>query len=75
MSNYNYSELNNIIALQYAKKKNNNINNNWFLEETIKYAKGYTKTDNFFSTIINKLGTSSTEISDIDDIPLYLDKL
>lgn len=73
MSNYNYSELNDIIALQYAKKTNDN--NNWFLEETLKYAKGYTKRDNYFSTIINKLGTSSTDISDIDDKPLYLDKL
>jgi len=73
MDKYDYSQLNNIIALQYAKQKNNNTN--WFLEDTIKYAKGYTNTSSYLNTIAAKITTSSTinEIDEKDDPPLYLE--
>ena len=40
---YNYSQMNDIIEKQYAKKKGSNNNNNWFLEESIKFGKGYSQ--------------------------------
>lgn len=50
---YNYSQLNEIISLQYAKRDTSN--DNWFLEETIKMSKGYIKPSNYLKNIGNKI--------------------
>ena len=42
--------MNEIIENEYAKKKGSN-NNNWFWEESIKYGKGYSKTDEYLKAI------------------------
>ena len=38
--NYDYSQMNEIIEKQYAKKKGEKNKSNWFWEESIKYGKG-----------------------------------
>jgi hypothetical protein len=51
---YNYSQLNEIIALQYAKKEETN-DNDWFLEQTIKMSKGYINPGNYFTNVGTKI--------------------
>jgi hypothetical protein len=69
---YNYSQLHDIIEIQYRKKDDKNAN--WLLEETLKYGKGYITTGNYLSNIANKISEtskSSKSLSEIDE-PLYL---
>ena len=73
-SNYNYSQLHDIIQKQYAKAKSGAYDN-WFLEETFKFGKGYVKPSNYLSNVANKIVENSKRLdSSSDDIdePLYL---
>ena len=72
---YNYSEMNDIIAKQYAKKtgSSDNNNNNWFLEESIKFGKGYSKPGEYLQVIANKIMDNSRDKTNIVDNALYLD--
>jgi hypothetical protein len=75
-SNYNYSQLHDIIQKQYAKAKSKSgAYDNWFLEETFKFGKGYVKPSNYLSTIANKIVETSKRLDssgDKIDEPLYL---
>jgi hypothetical protein len=44
---YSYSQLNEIIKLQYAKKASEDEYYNWFYEESIKLGKGVITTDEY----------------------------
>jgi hypothetical protein len=74
---YNYSELNNIIALQYAKKDNvYDDDYNWFLEETLKMGKGYIKPSNYFLNVGNKIiedKNNKNNKNKVIDAALYID--
>ena len=74
---YNYSQLNNIIELQYAKKDNVGDDNdyNWFLEETIKMGKGYIQPSNYFKNIGNKIieDRYNKKKNKVIDNALYID--
>jgi hypothetical protein len=50
---YTYSQLSDIIALQYAKKEGGD--DNWFLEQTIKLGKGYIQPSNYLKNIGSKI--------------------
>jgi hypothetical protein len=71
---YNYSQLNEIIKMQYAKKEleDDESNNNWFFEETIKLTKGYIKPSNYINNITNKI-IKDEKKSMIIDPALYID--
>jgi hypothetical protein len=70
---YSYSQLNEIISLQYAKKDNAD-DDNWFLEETIKMGKGYIKPSNYLKNIGNKiLEDRNKKDNKIIDDALYID--
>jgi hypothetical protein len=79
-SNYNYSQLHGIIEKQYmqSKSKNGEFNfdfdyNNWFLEESLKFGKGYIKPSNYLKNVVNKISETSTPLHNINiDKPLYL---
>ena len=71
--NYNYSQINEIIEKQYAKKKGSN-NNNWFWEESIKYGKGYSKTDEYLKAIAKNTMEQSNNDVIIEEKALYLDE-
>jgi hypothetical protein len=70
---YSYSQLNKIIEIQYRKKADDN--SNWFLEETLKFGKGYIKPSNYLNNVVNKIGETATSLkqssTEIDE-PLYL---
>jgi hypothetical protein len=75
---YNYSQLNNIIALQYAKKDNIDDDNdyNWFLEETLKMGKGYIHPSNYFLNVGNKIienRYNKEKKNKVIDAALYID--
>lgn len=71
---YSYSQLNEIIKLQYAKKDDNNDYDNWFLEESIKLGKGYTTPGEYLKTMAKKiLEDKDKNKNKIIDPPLYLD--
>lgn len=77
--NYNYSQLHKIIQRQYAKSANPDYNfpnfDNWFLEETFKFGKGYVKPSNYLNNVANKIVEKSNRLdsnSDNIDEPLYL---
>ncbi len=71
---YDYSKLNNIIELQYKNKTiKNDYENWWFLEETLKFGKGYVKPSNYLNNVYNKIKETSTALDKITvDEPLYL---
>ena len=74
---YSYSELNEIIKLQYAKKTDINEYDNWFLEETIKMGKGYSNPGEYLKNIGNRILEEKRKKDNqnkIIDPPLYLDK-
>lgn len=69
---YNYTQMNEIIEKQYAQKKESN---NWFLEESIKYGKGYSDTGQYLQVIANKMIKNTKDKTDGDDTPaIYIDK-
>ncbi len=73
---YNYTQMNEIIEKQYAQKKESK---NWFLEESIKYGKGYSDTGQYLQVIANKMITNSKDNKNNknagDDAPaIYIDK-
>lgn len=69
---YNYTQMNEIIEKQYAQKKESN---NWFLEESIKYGKGYSDTGEYLQVIANKMIKNSKDKTDGDDTTaIYIDK-
>jgi len=74
---YNYSQLNNIIALQYAKKDNADDDDyNWFLEETLKMGKGYIHPSNYFLNVGNKIiedKNNKNNKNKVIDAALYID--
>ena len=60
---YNYSQINEIIEKQYAKKKGSNNNNNWFWEESIKYGKGYSQPGEYMRAIVkNAMERSNNDV-------------
>jgi hypothetical protein len=67
--------MNEIIEKQYAQKKESN---NWFLEESIKYGKGYSDTGQYLQVIANKIITNSRNSKDKTDgddtTAIYIDK-
>jgi hypothetical protein len=76
--NYNYSQLHDIIQRQYAKSQSKSEGykfDNWFLEETFKFGKGYVKPSNYLKNVANKIVEKSRRLdssSDEIDEPLYL---
>jgi len=73
--NYNYSQMNEIIEKQYAKKKGDKNKSNWFWEESIKYGKGYSNTDEYLKAIAkNAMERSNNDVIIEDDKALYLDE-
>jgi len=63
-----------IIAKQYAKKEGSS--DNWFLEESIKFGKGYSRPGEYLQTIAQKViegSNKKTDITLIDDA-IYIDK-
>jgi hypothetical protein len=73
--NYNYSQINEIIEKQYAKKKGDKDKSNWFWEESIKYGKGYSKTGEYLQAIAkNAMMDRSKNDIIIEDKALYLDE-
>jgi hypothetical protein len=68
---YSFSQLNNIIDKQYTKKESTD---NWFLEETLKFGKGYSKPTDYLNKIATKIGETSKPLKTTTDIdePLYL---
>lgn len=70
---YNYTQMNEIIEKQYAQKKESK---NWFLEESIKYGKGYSDTGQYLQVIANKMIKNSKDKTDGDDTTtaIYIDK-
>ena len=76
---YNYSEMNDIIAKQYAKKtgSSDNNNNNWFLEESIKFGKGYSNPGEYMQSIAKNVIERSNKLNNINktsDTALYIDE-
>jgi hypothetical protein len=71
---YNYSQMHDIISKQYAKKEG--TGENWFLEESIKFGKGYSKPSEYLETIAKKVINSSdkNKNDNIIDDALYIDK-
>lgn len=52
---YSYSQLNEIIKLQYAKKVSEDKYYNWFLEETIKLNKGVITPTQYLKNTANNI--------------------
>lgn len=74
---YNYSQLNEIIKLQYAKREDTTEYDNWFLEQTIKYGKGYINAQDYLAIMTKKIiedRNNNNNKNKIIDPPLYLDK-
>lgn len=78
---YNYSQMNDIIAKQYERKKNTrkdgSFDDNWFWEESIKFGKGYSKPGEYLQAIAkNALDRSNKNNQDVivEDTALYLDE-
>lgn len=69
---YDYSTINEIIELQYAKK----TNNDWsLLEETLKLGRGNIKPSNYLENIKNNIiNNNNIEIPIKDEEPLYIHK-
>ena len=67
---YNYTQMNEIIEKQYAKKKDSN--SNWLLEESIKYGKGYSTTGEYLQVIANKI-VSKSDVSNTIDAAIYIE--
>jgi hypothetical protein len=63
-----------IIAKQYAKKEGSS--DNWFLEESIKFGKGYSRPGEYLQTIAKKVIEGSNKNKDITiiDDAIYIDK-
>ena len=75
--NYNYSQMNDIIAKQYERKTGSANNDNWFLEESIKFGKGYSKPGEYLQSIAkNAMERSNKNNQDIiiEDTALYIDE-
>jgi hypothetical protein len=71
---YSYSQMHDIIAKQYAKKEGSS--DNWFLEESIKFGKGYSRPGEYLQTIAKKVIEGSNKNKDITiiDDAIYIDK-
>ena len=69
---YNYSQLHDIIELQYAQKQNEN--EDWFLEESIKFGKGYIKPKDYANNLIKNIYklNNKNDLKDDTDKALYL---
>ena len=76
--NYNYSQINEIIAKQYQKKKRSGQGyDNWFLEESIKFGKGYSNPGEYMQAIAKNVVEKSKKDDKnniIDDKALYIDE-
>ena len=73
--NYNYSQMNEIIEKQYAKKKGSNNKSNWFWEESIKFGKGYSQPGEYLQAIAkNTMDRSKDDDNQKDEKALYLDE-
>ena len=67
---YTYSQLHDIIEIQYRKTANND---NWFWEETFKFGKGYTTPSNYLNNVVNKISETAKSLDNTEiDEPLYL---
>jgi hypothetical protein len=64
--------MNDIIEKQYAKRESSG-GNNWFLEESIKFGKGYSKPGEYLQVIANKIMDNSRDKNLVEDDALYLD--
>jgi hypothetical protein len=74
---YNYSQINEIIAKQYERKKGSKLGyDNWFLEESIKFGKGYSNPGEYMQAIAKNVVEKSKkdDKNNIDDKALYIDK-
>jgi hypothetical protein len=77
---YNYSQINEIIAKQYQKRKGTGSGlgyDNWFLEESIKFGKGYSNPGEYMQAIAKNVVEKSKKDDKnniIDDKALYIDK-
>ena len=71
---YNYSQMHDIITKQYAKKEG--TSDNWFLEESIKFGKGYSKPGEYLQTIAKKVidGSNKDKKTEVIDDAIYIDK-
>jgi hypothetical protein len=69
---YNYSQLHDIIELQYAQKQNEN--EDWFLEESIKFGKGYINPKDYANNLIKNIYklNNKNDLKDDTDKALYL---
>ena len=67
---YDYTRMNEIIEKQYAQRKESD---NWLLEETIKYGKGYSDTGEYLQVIANKIMENNKDKEE-DEPALYIDK-
>jgi hypothetical protein len=63
--------MNDIIEKQYVKRESSG--NNWFLEESIKFGKGYSKPGEYLQVIANKIMDNSRDKNLVEDDALYLD--
>ena len=75
--NYNYSQMNEIIEKQYAKKKGEKNKSNWFWEESIKFGKGYSKPGEYLQAIAKNAMERSNKNADdviIEVKAIYLDE-
>ena len=69
---YNYTQLHEIIETQYKVNNDKKDDRSWFLNESAKLFKGYTKPTTYLNTIIS--GNNSTSgITIHEDPPIYID--
>ena len=66
---YNYTQLHEIIEMQYKNNGKIEDKNKKFLNESAKLLKGYINPSTYLNNIM-----SSTEISIVEDPPIYIDK-
>ena len=75
---YNYTQINEIIGKQYEKKKGvKSDDDNWFLEESIKFGKGYSNPGEYMQSIAKNVIERSNKLNNINktsDTALYIDE-
>jgi len=67
---YNYTQLHEIIEMQYKVSASSRDNRRWFLDETAKLVKGYTKPTTYINTLMT--GNKITTIQ--EEPPIYIDQ-
>ena len=67
---YNYTQLHQIIEMQYKVNNDESNKNKWFLNQSAKLLKGYIKPSTYLNTIMS--GNDKQNIK--EDPPIYIDK-